>query len=309
MTLPNMGLSIEGHFHFRIENHETGEVRELDFPNAILDSALDALMNIDGPFSGLSAMLGTSSTAVNPVTQTGLLAPVARSNTASYAIASDTWNNTTPPYWKETTFNCVYTVGAVSGTFYEVGMGYWNGASMRYLCRALIQDSGGTPMGLVVTSAETLTINYRIRVYPASTDVVSTVVISGVTYNYTARVRLLGPGNNDWSPAILLGYGVIGSFQYGQPTVYTGSIGDRNSIPSGTSASISGSTPGAYTNGTFTRNVTFNATINQWNLSGGIKSFRLGNWVDFQVEFSPNIPKTNFDTLSLVVAISIARVA
>lgn len=312
---------VEGRFHFVITNNETGEVRELKFKNLLLDGGMNRLASVANPFSGSKIVIGTSNTPA-ATNQTGLLGTVtAPTGTMTFPNqASDLYNTTTSPYWRESTFTQTYQTG-VSGTFREVGIR--NEASGVYLCRAVIADSGGTPVDLIVTSAETLIIYYAFRVYCPMVDATGTLTMGGTTprtHDYICRAAQFAQlplvSNPQWSPRDLIS---AGPQQVGGTSMSlfasSSNLGAVNQSPTGSAIANLTHSSGtmsvaatAYVTDSYLIEHSCTFGVDYGNDAGGIKiALYRNNFNAMQVQYTPPIPKTSFDNCMLRFRTTLAR--
>lgn len=273
------------------------------FKNIITDLGLDQLgSQTVNPLAYCRIGTGTSTP---DATQQALDAQVASTNTVTSSVAT---NDGSPNYTFSMTLGYVFAQGAVVGNMAEIGVGP-SSSGNNLFSRARILDGVGSPTTITVTSLDQLTVYYRVRMVPPLSDVTGSVVISGITYNYTARV------------AGVTGFGSGGVFTEGRfgklDTIrtYTGGLGAITGFPSGADGNSSGTrVQAAYTPGSFYRDTTFTFAPSEGNATGGIKTWRIsgensdGNNMSFQYEFDTPIPKDNTKTLSITVRVSWSRV-
>jgi len=186
----------------------------------------------------------------------------------------------------------------------EVGIGWATGGGSLF-SRSLIVDGAGTPVALTVTAIDVLTVYYRCTITPDLTDSVSSVVISGITYNFTARIANAANFQSDFRFSLTseTGWGyVAGGIACTYPSTTT--IGPITGVPSGSAAVGATAVRGAYTNGNFYVDNTVTWAPAQGNATGGVKGISLafmnygGTW---QWVFTTTIPKDNTKTFVLNV--------
>lgn len=300
-NIPEVGIG--GFFKFEAVNAETGERRLLAdwFKNLITDQGMNRL----GSGGGVSHVLVGSGSTPPANSDTQLASHVAvtgnvTANTSGYVAG--------PPYYVWTRYTWRFAQGAAAGNLSEVGVN-WNGAtSGSMFSRALIRDGNGNPTTITVLASEFLDVTYELRVYPPQTDVTFQATISGQTYNCTLRPSQLSNQSTGWVPSFFAGGGTDYQ-QLGYTAVYSGSLGPVTDSPSGSVANTGSSyTTGAYSNNSFQRDGSLAMGLNDGNLAGGIKVFVFQNRIGtFQVEFTPAIPKTNAQLLTLNMRVSWAR--
>ena len=308
---------VSGHFELIVSGGARGRVVLATFDNMILDAGLNQACGAAGTASLVTnCQIGTGNTAPSAA-QTALVARVAStaniievpSANAAYVAGSPAYVNGS---WKYR-----FALGAVVGTMAEIGVGWASAGSL--WARALITTSGGTPTTITVLADEQLDVVYTLRVYSAGVDGSGSVVLGGITYNYVSRRANFSASPSNpilYLPASLCGYNDSNG-QWAQMTMYTGVIGLETAAPAGTSAVSypnGTATPAAYSNNSYQRAVTYTCGLSGGNVAGGAKSILvtrcpaagLSNG-SFQFEFTPNIPKTASNTLSLTFMYSLAR--
>ena len=264
------------------------------FPNLILDGGLDRMGENSNYLSW--CQVGSGSTA--PVaTQTALINRIAGTNTLQAQVYGA---QATAPYygWYRRTYR--FAKGVAAGNLSEVGVGWDTSGSL--FSRALILDGGGSPTTITVLSDEVLDVTYELRRYPGTVDLTGTVVLGGVTHNWVSRAAAV-TNSQFWAGtgAMVLEYAAA----------FNGDIGPVTaSTPSGTSGTLS-ITALAYSSGSYTRAATVSAGLNDYNLSGGIRSIWTYAYYSgigsYQIQFDPAIPKDNTKVLSLTIQHSWAR--
>jgi hypothetical protein len=295
-----------GHFRFTARSARYKGERYLgETKNLILDQGLLRLIGGGGISSGY-VQLGTGITA--PANgQTSLVTYV--SSISNFQSQVDSYVVGPPPY-TQTVREYRGTVGGNTGTFYEVGLGWASVGSL--LSRALILDGGGSPNPITVLSDEQLSVYYTFRWYPPTTDATGTITVNGSNYDWTARAAGIS-----YAPQAeqLLSYGILGyrGIPYAD-LVYpaASTLGTITGDPSGvaipsTAASTAYTSPNTY--GEFIS--TFNPTVVP---AGGVGAMATriyassgGPTRGIQVSFTPPLPKTGTQTLTITTRASIAR--
>lgn len=271
------------------------------FPNLILDAGL----NRWGTGAIIShCQVGTGNTAPAN-TDTALVTYVAGSSTQQ---AASVGAQGTAPYYgfRQITFR--FATGVATGTLAEVGVGWAISGSL--FSRALILDGGGSPTTITVLADETLDVTYELRFYPPLVDVVDTINISGVDYDYTLRAALV-TNSLAWALNVATLITTVSATNY---VAYSGAVGAITSSPSGTTGSSSSAAAAAYSNNSLQRDFTVTWGLNNGNVSGGIMSVGFNTSSSdeecggaYQVEFDPVIPKDATKTLSLSYRVQWAR--
>ena len=315
-TEVNHHIGLEGIVHFKFTNSKTGEVREYEFKNLVLNSGIDHYMTTSSSFI-TGCILGSSS--VPPVaTDTTITSILGTSNTNQTYGAGES-NTTTLPYYTSYYWTYRFIEGVATGNIAQVAMAYGNvyvhnNTYDGLFSKALVKDSNGTPITITKLADEVLDVTYTLRIYSPSSDVTGTTTISGVNYDYIVRVASAG----SW---VLYNRAVPSVYM---ATAYTGTIGTNLGTPSGSSGDATTKTFGTYAVGTHTRTATIFWDLNQGNLSGGIRSVYLafgngsyGSGVYFQIQYTANpahpdttvtIPKDATKRLTLKYQFTVGRV-
>ena len=281
----------EGIYTFKAINVHTNEARDLgsvsESPNMIVRGGLNAIGNSSSLIR--TCVVGTDSTTVS-FEDTGLGAQIASTTT----VQTETYGaQSSAPYfrWFRRTFR--FGQGVAAGNLAEVGIKIDNGV---LFSRALIVDSAGNPTTLSILSDEYLDVTYEFRTYAETADLVQNLSVNGTQYTATLRSANITSGSNYQE------YGIAHTLNSGSSyhVMYNGSIGSVTGNPSGESYTHGRSLRGTYVENAFDRTFIFSAGLNNANFTGGVKSIYLvtsqGN---FQVEFSPAIPKNNYMILTI----------
>jgi hypothetical protein len=297
---------MSGHFRLITHSPRYGSRVRAEFDNLILDQGLDRVAQ--GAWIDY-CQVGTGNTA--PANgQTGLVNRIAGSNTAGVVDALSYVPGGTP--YHQLVRNRRFATGVATGTLAEVGMG-WATSGAALFSRALILDSGGSPTTITVLSDETLDVEYTLRIYPPTADVTGTKTLSGSNYDYVLRAANVGAAS--WNVTNLVSGAICGGSELNGALVYpsTSVLGATTALPSGSSTGATSMAAATYTPGSYTRDKSF-----VWGLavapSGGVKcmSAHMGaNSTDsgcrLQMSFSPVLPKTNINVLTLVMSVAWAR--
>lgn len=288
-------IGMSGRYKLAAVNAETGDVREETpwFDNLITDAGLERIAT-----DGVSTycMVGAGSTAP-AVTDTALATWVAATNTvqaASNVIA------TGAPRFVGIRTVYRFAVGVAAGNLTEVGVGWTTTA---VFSRTLIKDGNGNPTTLTVLPTEFLDVTYEFRLYCPEADTPLSVTLAGTTHTGVIRASAASDASA-WSPGSVLSGGMGTTRGSTALNGYSGAtLGAQTGAPTGATASSSGGTysVAGYVAGSKKRAVTCTVGLNDLNLAGGINALlllplRAGT---FQMSFSPPIPKTTSQTLSL----------
>lgn len=278
-----------------VKNDGTRRVLADWFPNLITNAGLDLYGNHSGVvFGGCAVGSGNTTPAF---TDTNLVGQLAFSSTLQTSTqGSDTGAGY---HWKRFTYR--FAAGSATGNLAEVGMRVTSSGTL--FSRALILDGGGSPTTVTILADESLDVSYELRVYWPTADVTGSITISGQSYNYTIRPAYVG--NNQWAltpaGADFSNPSVIGT----SPLFYTGTIAANTSGPSGTSGSTTYSRAN-YVSGNYYRDFTVTLALSALTVSA--QSLGIGTTIGgFQIGFSPAIPKTGSNILTMTLRLSWAR--
>lgn len=284
--------------------HDTGW-----FDNLITDGGLDALAtNVN---FARYCQVGSGST-IPSNGDTALASRIASVDKGTgWCSINNSGAASSSPYYQYQRIVYTFSAGVATGNISEVGVGWASTGSL--FSRALILDTYGNPTTITVLSDEQLIVTYEFRYYPIETDQTGSVTFSGNiggTYNWTLRPALASTVKsqyvypNTWYVAapmsLATGY---------NSTLYAGT----NSIailtsephPSIGKQDISAAI-GSYTAGTYTISLTLSASTSQANINIASMLVLWGPTC-IQIGFSPAIPKTSSDTLSIVLTRSWGR--
>lgn len=309
-TEVNNHMSLKGIFNLKFTNVKTGEVREHEFTNLILNSGLDRVAT-GALVAGCILGSGSSTPVVTDTTISNILG----TSTSLNSSGTSTANTTTPPYWCSYYWTYRFIEGQATGNISQVAMAYGsvNDTTNAYtglFSLALIKDSGGTPITITKLADEVLDVTYTLQLYCPAADATGIVDISGVSYNYIARPAYATSWRAD------LSFSSFGSSVF--HGTYTGEIGTQLSYPSGADIGTPTSmTLASYTTGNYYRDAAYFWDLNAGNHASGIKSLYLlmgySNQTMWQIQYtkvsdSTSIPKTAAKKLTLNVRYSWGRV-
>lgn len=259
--------------------------------NLITDAGLDMLATTTTPHKARWCRVGSGSAAPAP-TDTSLVSQIA-------SVQGDNGSGSSGVGYSAATFTYTFSQGAVQGNLAEIG--FSQSESGPLFSRALIKDGNGNPTTITVTEIDVLTVTYEVRLYISQEDVVSSVVVGGVTHTTTTR----GAGAGYASSAVRLMSG-INNFGY-SAQAYTGELipVDNGGAPSGPIANAamtktwSSYIPGTHymdiewAFGTAQGNSPTVRTIGEFATSGNYNAIRM------QTQFEPPLSKNNTQTLKI----------
>lgn len=306
MTNMNTHIGLKGIFNLKFTNVKTGQIRELEFTNLILNSGLDRIA-IGGFIAG--CVLGSASST--PVVTDTSITSILGSSTTLQAQGVGTANTSTPPYWCSYYWTYRFIEGKATGNISQVAMAFGtvNATTNAYtglFSLALVKDSGGTPITITKLADEVLDVTYTLQLFCPSADVTGTISISGVNYDYVARPAKAA----FWAasnPISLSGYLSVLAY----PASST--LGTQLTAPSGSYTTDATNTYSAYTAGTFYKDLAIYWDLNYGNVSGGIRCIFISAGSVWQIQYSKTsdssaIPKDATKRLTLNVRLSWGRV-
>jgi hypothetical protein len=274
------------------------------FDNLITNGGLDRLGTAGTGSAWQYCRVGSGSTTPAN-TDTALAAQIASSN--SIFSTSNGLDSVNAYIWRREVYQ--FNEGVATGNLAEVATS-WLTTGTGIFSRALIKDSFGNPTTITVLADETLRVTWEVRQYYPTTDRTGSVVFTGNiggTYDWTSRVADLTGGGNNW----VLNSGGGGLAPIAGTIFNGGDLGAITGRPTFTAQSTMPTvTLDAYVVGSYQRTGTIVIPLATANNAAGITSIlfsstRLGN--TFQLKFTPSIPKTASDVVSLKIGISWVR--
>lgn len=284
---------------FRVVDGVEVTTQETDwFHNIITDGGLEELGAVNSVNVLAQCQVGTGSTtpSAGDTALVSRVASVASSGSTNTAQAS-------APYYGSKTTTYRFGAGAAAGNIAELGISSVADNSRSLFSRALVLDGLGDPTTITVLSDEFLDVTYELRLYPPLTDVTGTVTLDGNDYDYTARAAEVTSATR-WGLNIGSMVGAVGGAAL---DTRTGSIGAITSSPSG--ATLSGSptlTNLSYSATSLERNMEGEWGLDDCNGTIGAIAVRTTAG-EYQIGFSPGIPKTSTQVLTFVFVVSWAR--
>lgn len=315
-TTINSHIGLKGVFHFKLTNTISGEVREYEFTNLILDSGLNKL-----PYGGFvtGCLLGgdtntplTTDTEITNI-QTGIVTPQTHGVGAANTSNSPYWSSYYWTFHVPTSVDIFYIrqvavgwgVEATLEPYIDFGFTYYNWVYIYegLFSLVLVKDINGNPTTIVKGTDDTLDVTYTLQVNCPTADVVSTVIIGGLEYSYT--IRPASAGNwfaNDPLTSNITAYAYPASSVLGTPT----------GVPSGSGLVRSSTVLSSYTDNTYTRDVQLEWDLNYGNAVGGIRCVYIDVGSKWQISYSAvidaaTIPKDSDKRLTLNVRFSWGR--
>ena len=300
MTTMNNHIGLKGIFNLKFTNVKTGQIRELEFTNLILNSGLDRIA-IGGFIAGCVLGSASSTPVVTDTSITGILG----SSTTLQTYGVGTANTSTPPYWCSYYWTYRFIEGVATGNISQVAMAFGTvSAGTTLFSLALVKDSGGTPITITKLADEVLDVTYTLQLFCPSADVTGTISISGVNYDYVARPA---------DAAYWAAYNPINTSAGVLAYPASSTLGTQLTQPSGSYIQNYTNTYSAYTAGTFYKDLAIYWDLNNGNVSGGIRCIYIDAGSRWQIQYSKTsdssaIPKDATKRLTLNVRLSWGRV-
>jgi hypothetical protein len=241
--------------------------------------------------------VGTGSTPP-AFTDTVLVSPLAASVVnEAYTVS---FVEGTPAYWSVIrTYR--FGTGVAAGNLTEVAV--IDNLTQEAFSRALITDSGGTPITVTVLSDEILDVTYELRSYIDKTTYTDSILISGVGYSMQRM-----PYDIANPPQINRAMRNDGASGFSIVTRETNVLGTVYQNVSGTGGSASSYTIASYTIGNFYRDVTILFATGVSNFATGIGAITMDfRQTKMKVGFTPKIPKVSTNNLSVTFRTTWAR--
>lgn len=300
-----------------------------EFHNLILNTGLDYFCSYGGILADTLSRcsVGTSNTA--PAAGQTLLLGAVGSALAS-ADLGGTYVSGVAPYVQRA-IQYDFAVGAIVATIAEIGIGPGTYNVTPLVARALVLDGGGSPTTVSVLVTESLRVTYYIRNYIATTDGGGVVTIGGINYTYVVRAAAWNISNNIvggffpglWGTASgqlggswifhthvnMTGYGVTGLAALAAFSTQTLSTIDLYPANTGGAVGCGTNAIQSYTAGDYYKDNIITIGLTQANsLTGGIGSIVYGGLFGlYQMNFTPQLPKTALNAFALRLRITISN--
>lgn len=281
------------------------------FNNIITNNGLNDLADTFAQSLTAKAHVGSGNTAPS-ASDTTMANWVAASDTINVSATSGGSQSSAPYYGYD--IRCHrFNEGNAEGNLAEVGVGPTTSNSDLF-SRALIVDGNGDPDTITVLSDEWLDVTYEYRNYPdhinsdgSTNDGTGSIVIDGVTYNYTIRPSYVN--NLVGGTARGQGANLVGSIYEARVWGTGSTLGGVTELPTGTPANGADDiTNDTYSAGTYNRDCTWEWGLTSGNVTGGIKCMQInGGFGEYQISFDTQIPKDDTKVLTYTHNIAWAR--
>jgi hypothetical protein len=305
-------VGLEGRFTLTVTDEEGRVKARREFKNLITNLGLNGIGTNGSMWTSVICLgTGTTDPQETDTALSGTIYSIALPYNALYGPPYH-GNVTSSPRYSWSRWTVQTPKGAAQGTWTEIGVGR---SSSALWSRELILDAIGNPTSLVVTAIDYLTLEYELRVYYNETDVTGTQVISGISYDFTARLL----GQDDALAARM----VIGSWMNAASIggraglkVYNGALNAIMIAPGGAVAETGRFyTVASYINNSYTKINSYPLLEADGNLAGGVAvavPMIIGDYFDggaapYKISFSPAYPKDATKTGSLSFSFTWAR--
>lgn len=328
-------IGVEGYYTLRVMKADAdgnpieSTAREIEFPNLITNFGMDAIGS-DSQSAGdhfwHSCVVGTGNTPPANTDTTLVSQIAAAADTAVQGSGGDvTRQVATSPRWIQISRTWRFAAGTAAGNLTEVGIRRGTGTPQNLFSRALIADAGGNPTTLTVLSDEILDVTYRFRYFIPESDVTGTVVLNGVTHNFTLRPINIIAGQDANEPGWPTTFRTLNTRNGPRAGGSTGAVNSNSTancvatigmaaldaaLPNLNGISDRGTTDvvlPAYVAGSYTRDIVFTWGLTIGNSAGiqlAVLSTPLGS---FQIGFSPAFTKLNTQQLRFTLRVTWAR--
>lgn len=281
---------------------DRGRVKKcLEFDNLITDAGLNFINNNTIAVCDQYAAVGTGSTAptTSDTTLQAEITPSSSNRTNQNGGITETlvYTSGATDFWTSSK-TYLFDFAQGNGNLTEIGL-FSASSSGTMWTRQLLKDSGGTPTTIVKTSSDQLRITYTLQIYPPTADVTGSITISGNSYSTTIRAANANHTSN-WDTLLQNGM----AFADNRPRTSTAALAARTTQPGGTLTNATSSVRTTYVSGNF-----YIESTDVWSISGGsatvLSALVLGNasgggGSEMQIGFSPGLPKTNTNQLTMV---------
>jgi hypothetical protein len=298
---------IEAHVTIDLIDGRTGLVRRrLQFQNHLTNNGLAAINQRAGGSTSMATFLttgyfgfGTGATAPADA-DTNLAAPLAPLDRSATTVTADVYGNTGTFGYRRVTRKWVEA--QANGTLAEFGIFDASSGGTMY-ARQLLKDVGGSPTTITKTSTDQLNLTYEVRIYWPTVDASSSIVLGGVSYNYTIRPLTVG----GWQNGYLNNYqGEINTTAYAMES--NALVANTASSMAGAFAARSASNVQAYVAAAHYRDTEFVWEPGVANHASGVGGITCGYGEYWQVAFPVKIPKDATKRLRLTFRFGFTRV-
>ena len=173
-TIP-LNIGLKGQYKIEIKRNNT-IIKETDwFDNLITDYGISNAK--EGEIERCEVGTGTTTPSILDLKLEQRIAFIDQHPTVSNSIENNK---------KATVYKFTFPKGSVIGNITEVGVRYYNSASL--FSRSLITDSNNIPTALTITDIDELTVYYKILIkFPTEDTQPFTIVNNGVTHTVIGR--------------------------------------------------------------------------------------------------------------------------
>jgi hypothetical protein len=296
----NLNVGVEGWFKFEkfkcdADGNEIPETRVIAadwFKNLITDNGLNSLGNNSSPFEYIHVGTGSTPPAVTDTQMASFVAGVTSS------VSQQEGNSPSAPWYGFSRKTRRFAAGLAAGNLAEVGVSSQetNGG---LFSRALIVDSGGNPTTITVLGDESLDVTYELRIYAPADDISGSITLMGELYSWVSRAR---NANTAWRP-----FGFLSNWQAGLWS--ESGLSSVTTSPSAVAGSSGAAASSSYIGNSLQRSGSTTWGLTQAN-TGSKKTLLIGlpgPGPQYQIEFTPAIPKTASRIMTLNYSMSWSR--
>lgn len=311
----NQTVTCEGEYTLEVYRPDGTLKRKVGpFKNLITDQGLNSFGESGGGSYTINHCIVGTGTTTPLVTDTAMATYKAASATQQ-TIANSSGG--APDYYGQLSRTVRFAAGVATGNLTEVGVGQLSNlvtpVYTLLFSRALIVDSGGSPIAITVLADEYLDVTYTIRKYPKLTDTVSTIVDSstGISHTFTHRLMSAGSVTMSSSGTLLPVATVAAKARSVAGTPITLSAITATAMTGSTANGVGTTVQVAYSSGSLTKNTTVNFALGESNNVNGIEGLEttstgIGNLYS-QILIAPPIMKTASKTLTMRLTTTWAR--
>lgn len=253
---------------------------------------------------------GTGLPAVNMVGAKGITYQYAYSSYCSPTGVEPFFGANTRTFRDDSGDSYTFASIGLGGTIRETrpfgpdGLGHPNGGYnwWYFFSNVNVKDSSGSLTTITKSSNDILDVYYQLRCYAPTGDTISEFEYEGVTYQARIRPANKTSDNMDWR---LTGTPGTFSIAFFSPS---GIAGETSNPPNNGSSSMGLASP--YVRNSLTVRGSTYVALDAVNFPSGIRSMwfqSFGTLGDYQIEFTPSIPKNRYKAIRFTVGLKWSR--
>lgn len=305
-SIANFTIGVSGRYTMtRVKDGQP--VESITFNNLITDAGLTQLLIGSNQTNTLAVGTGTSTPTATDVSLQQRVA-----YTTAKESYSATYNAATGSI--DSTATYIFPVGAIQTNITEVGLfavNYNYIDTTPIFSRSLIKDGNGNPTSITVLADEQLYVAYTVSLYPGEVDYQNATVGDYNVIVRPAHARTASP-----TPEAGLAWGTM---QYGNLTSWNSYLQSNSTTRLSASDITDATSAPTYSHGGSGISsyeqispgvVQFTTVVSPTagNVPGGIRSICIVGGIGvIQIGFTPNIPKTADDRLTLKYTVTMTR--